>query len=94
MVAVRDIAALETILVEKAAASGPKLAHPAVCVECLASVDTRYSVLFIIIFHIFWLKKSQSLSVLPAKVCLEQSILIFLDQISIREQSEHSESIQ
>ena len=42
MVAVRDIAALETILVEKAAASGPKLAHPAVCVECLASVDTRY----------------------------------------------------
>ena len=41
MVAVRDIAALETILVEKAAASGPKLAHPAVCVECLASVDTR-----------------------------------------------------
>ena len=46
MVAVRDIAALETILVEKAAASGPKLAHPAVCVECLASVDTRYSVYF------------------------------------------------
>ena len=41
MVAVRDITALETILVERAAASGPKLAHPAVCVECLASVDTR-----------------------------------------------------
>ena len=39
MVAVRDISALETILVERAAASGPKLAHPAVCVECLASVD-------------------------------------------------------
>ena len=58
MLAVRDIAALETILVERAAASGPKLAHPAVCVECLASVDTRYS---------FWLrqelKTSQRLSI-------------------------------
>ena len=39
MVAVRDISALETILVERAAASGPKLSHPAVCVECLALVD-------------------------------------------------------
>ena len=40
MVALRDIAALETILEERAAASGPKLCHAAVCVECLASVDT------------------------------------------------------
>ena len=36
MVALRDIAALETILEERAAASGPKLCHAAVCVECLA----------------------------------------------------------
>ena len=39
MVATRDIAALDTILVERAAACGPKLRHPAVCVECLAEVE-------------------------------------------------------
>ena len=39
MVATRDIAALDTILAERAAACGPKLRHPAVCVECLAEVE-------------------------------------------------------
>ena len=39
MVATRDIAALDTVLAERAAACGPKLRHPAVCVECLAEVE-------------------------------------------------------
>ena len=41
MVATRDISALELILTEKAAAVGPKLSHPAVCVSCLAEVDNE-----------------------------------------------------
>ena len=39
MVATRDIAALEIILVEKAAACGPKLSHTPVCVECFSEID-------------------------------------------------------
>ena len=39
MVAVRDIPALDVILVEKAAACGPKLVNSPVCVECLADVN-------------------------------------------------------
>ena len=40
MVAIRDISALELILSEKAAAVGPKLVQPAVCVSCLAQLDS------------------------------------------------------
>ena len=43
MVAVRDIAALETILVERAAACGPKLQHSLVCVECSKADTSEYS---------------------------------------------------
>ena len=39
MVATRDISALELILSEKAAAVGPKLVQPAVCVSCLAELE-------------------------------------------------------
>ena len=39
MVAVRDIPALDIILVERAAACGPKLVNTPVCVECLADVS-------------------------------------------------------
>jgi len=39
MVAVTDIAALDTILVERAAALGPKLKNKAVCLECSNEVD-------------------------------------------------------
>jgi len=39
MVALRDIAALDTILVERAAALGPKLKNKTVCLECSAEVD-------------------------------------------------------
>jgi len=39
MVATRDIAALDTILVERAAALGPKLRNKAVCLECSADLD-------------------------------------------------------
>ena len=44
MVAVRDIPAMDVILVEKAAACGPKLVNSPVCVECLADVniDSKY----------------------------------------------------
>ena len=41
MVAVRDIPALDVILVEKAAACGPKLVNSPVCVECLADVNIK-----------------------------------------------------
>ena len=40
MVATRDIAALDTIMVERAAAVGPKLRNTAVCLECWAGVDS------------------------------------------------------
>ena len=43
MVATRDISALELILSEKAAAVGPKLSHPAVCVSCLAELEQEFS---------------------------------------------------
>ena len=46
MVATRDIAALDTVLTERAAACGPKLRHPAVCVECLAEVEPGIIILY------------------------------------------------
>jgi len=39
MVATRDIPALDVILVEKAAACGPKLSHTPVCVECFSDIN-------------------------------------------------------